>query len=579
MKNRMKLFSDTISVKGENMHTIEELKQNRRVYSLNPTIASNLIESEEVFSSTFDKYSILLECVDFDRVYLSMRFLVDLSSEEVAAMGGINSYFSSYSSNEFWRSFTPGSLSKRVEDANEMLVKLLRNSLKLAKFKIGTTSNVLFYRDFQEDGTEVIDMIDDFNIDDFRQFLLTILSPYLKTKYARNIVEFALEDMVSRGTTDNVIQFKDCYVQDGRVYEGFYRTVSRFLIRRNVYDAVKSQKPTKVVKAVDQLIEHLCDYNEQDVNLMTSILATVFLNNPKLKNSLSPHLRIFGPSGANGKTTLEELLRQAFGDYNVVATQIAELDNYHFVETTVQSLIAIDGDASSKTLSNDAAATFKRVVTGDIVRSRQIYGKLRDVRSMCLLLAFCNTLPKSSDKSNAFLRRMTIIKCSDRLIDSKRFVANDEWFKELRSDEAAQYLIEKLLIRSQEMIENQEFRLPESSKRVDDLMSKFSNENDSASAWVKEVGVEEVVGYQVKEVREKYESWCEENDKTPLKRQFNEVLEVNFGLERRKVTYMRLNPDSSYHALSKHKGGSAVNAWQFEDAKRNERYFKKLEQL
>ena len=174
---------------------------------------------------------------------------------------------------------------------------------------------------------------------------------------------------------------------------------------------------------------------------------------------------------------------------------------------------------------------------------------------------------------------MTIIKCSDRLIDSERFVANDEWFKELRSDEAAQYLIEQLLIRSQEMIENQEFRLPESSKRVDDLMSKFSNENDSASAWVKEVGVEEVVGYQVKEVREKYESWCEENDKTPLKRQFNETLEVNFGLERRKVTYMRLNPDSSYHALSKHKGGSAVNAWQFEDAKRNARYFKKLEQI
>ena len=561
------------------MHTVEELKHNPRIYSLNPTIANNLIESEEVFSSTFDKYSILLECVDFDRVYLSMRFLVDLSSEEVAAMGGISSYFSAYDSNDFWRSFTPGSLSRRVEDANEMLIKLLRNSLKLAKFKVSSNSNVLFYRDFQEDGTEVIDMIDDFDLDDFRQFLLTILSPYLKTKYARNVVEFSLEDMVSKGTTDNVIQFKDCYVKDGRVHEGFYRTVSRFLIRRNVHEAVKNRKPTKVVKAVDQLIAHLCDYNEKDIKLMISILATVFLNNPKLKNSLSPHLRIFGPSGANGKTTLEELLRQAFGDYNVVATQIAELDNYHFVETTVQSLIAIDGDASSKTLSNDAAATFKRIVTGDIVRSRQIYGKLRDVRSMCLLLAFCNTLPKSSDKSNAFLRRMKIIKCSNRLIDSKEFVADDDWFNELRSDEAAQYLIEKLLIRSQEMIENQEFRLPESSERVDDLMSKFSDENDSASSWVKEVGIEEVVGYQVKEVREKYEAWCEENDKTPLKRQFNEVLEVNFGLERRKVTYLRLNPDSSYHALSKHKGGSAVNAWQFEDNKKNERYFKKLEQL
>lgn len=49
MSNRMKLFPDTISVKGENMRAITELKRNTRVYSLNPTIASNLIESEEVF--------------------------------------------------------------------------------------------------------------------------------------------------------------------------------------------------------------------------------------------------------------------------------------------------------------------------------------------------------------------------------------------------------------------------------------------------------------------------------------------------------------------------------------------------
>ena len=148
-----------------------------------------------------------------------------------------------------------------------------------------------------------------------------------------------------------------------------------------------------------------------------------------MKNALAPHLRIFGPSGANGKTTFEELLRKAFGEYNVVATQIAELDNYHFLETTVQSLIAIDGDASSKALSSNAASNFKRVVTGDTVRSRQIYGKMRDVRAMCLLLAFCNTLPKSSDKSNAFLRRMTIIKCSNRLVESTKFKVDDEWFK------------------------------------------------------------------------------------------------------------------------------------------------------
>lgn len=571
--------SEDSSTETENMESIANLKNTDRIYSLNPTIFSDLLASEYVFSSAFRKYAVLLECVDFDRVYLSMKFLVDMTSEEVAAMGGINEYFSRYRKNTFWREFKPGSLSKQVDSANEMLINLLKTTFKLARFKIAEHAKTLFYRDLLADDTKTIEMIEDFSYDDFRQFLLTLFAPYMKHRYSKSIVEFALEDMVSNGTSDNIIQFLDCYVEDGRVHEGMHPTVGRFLIRKKVYEAVKNRKPTKVVKEVDQLIAHLCDYDEKNIKLMVSILATVFLNDQEMKNTLSPHLRIFGPSGANGKTTLEELLRKGFGNHNVVATQIGELDNYHFVETTVQSLIAIDGDSSSKALSSDAAATFKRIVTGDTVRSRQIYGKMRDVKSMCLLLAFCNTLPKSSDKSNAFLRRMTIIKCSDRLVDSKRFVANDEWFKNLRSDDAAQYIVEKLLLRAQEMLDQDVLKLPEASKATKDMLTKFSDENDSASSWIKEVGIEEIVGYQVKEVREKYESWCEENDKTPLKRQFNEVLEVNFGLERRKVTYLRLNPDSSYHALSKHKGGSAVNAWQFEDNKKNERYFKKLEQL
>lgn len=579
LENKKLCTSEDSSTETENMKSIENLKNTDRIYSLNPTIFGNLLASERVFSSSFHKYAVLLECVDFDRVYLSMKFLMDMTSEEVASMGGINEYFSRYRKNTFWREFKPGSLSKQVDSANEMLIDLLKTTFKLARFKIAEHAKALFYRDRLEDNTDTIEMIDDFSYDDFRQFLLMLFAPYMKHRYSKSIVEFALEDMISNGTSDNIIQFLDCYVEDGRVHEGMHPTVGRFLVRRKVFEAIENRKPTKVVKEVDQLIAHLCDYDEKNIKLMVSILATVFLNDSEMKNTLSPHLRIFGPSGANGKTTFEDLLRKAFGNHNVVATQIGGLDNYHFVETTVQSLIAIDGDSSGKALSSDAAATFKRIVTGDTVRSRQIYGKMRDVKSMCLLLAFCNTLPKSSDKSNAFLRRMTIIKCSDRLIDSRRFVANDEWFKNLRSDAAAQYLIEKLLLRAQDMLDQDTLKLPEASKATKDMLTKFSDENDSASAWIKEVGIEEVVGYQVKEVREKYEAWCEENDKTPLKRQFNEVLEVNFNLERKNVTYRKLNPSSNYYALSKHKGGSAVSAWQFVNQIRNNKYFDKLEQL
>lgn len=576
-ENRKHFTSNDSSTEVENMKSIESLSENTRVYSLNPAITSNLMCSEKVFSATFNKYSRLLECVDFDRVYLSMKFLVDMTPEDIKALGGANEYFSSYKDRTFWREFQPGSLNRRSDDANEMLIDLLRNSFRLARFKISEHAKILFFRDKLADGTDTIETIENFDYDDFRQFLITLFAPYMKARYSKSIVEYSLEDMVSRGTSDNIIQFLDCYIEDGEVCKGMHPTVGRFLVRRSVYDSVLRRKPTKVVKEVDQLIAHLCDYDPKNIKLVESILATVFLNNSEMKNALAPHLRIFGPSGANGKTTFEEVLRKAFGEHNVVATQIAELDNYHFLETTVQSLIAIDGDASSKALSSNAASNFKRVVTGDTVRSRQIYGKMRDVRAMCLLLAFCNTLPKSSDKSNAFLRRMTIIKCSNRLVDSTKFKVDDNWFKNLRSDDAAQYLVEKTLLRALEMQEEDVLKLPEPSEATKDMLTKFSEDNDSASSWIKEVGIEEVVGYQLKEVREKYEAWCEENDKVPLKRQFNEVLEVNFNLERKKVSYHKLNPSSKHYALSRHKGGSSVNAWQFANQVRNQRYFNSLQ--
>ena len=101
LENKKMCTSDDASAEVENMKSIEDLKKNARIYSLNPAIITNLLNSERVFSASFDKYVELLECVDFDRVYLSIKFLVDMTPEDVAAMGGINTYFERYRKNTF----------------------------------------------------------------------------------------------------------------------------------------------------------------------------------------------------------------------------------------------------------------------------------------------------------------------------------------------------------------------------------------------------------------------------------------------------------------------------------------------
>lgn len=569
------LFAKDFDSSGENILIISDLKNNSRIMSLNPTIYSRLISSDEVFPDSFSRYLRLLEVVDFERVYLSLKFLIDVTADEVKYVGGKSHFFPNYENMTFWLDYEPSSLKRDISAINEKIISLLKNAFRASKIKIDLISNVLFYRDKEiVDGQErlFMNILENFRFEDLCEFLLTILTPYLRHQYAEMILKNVTKSIISDGSDSDVIQFLDCYVENGEVKSGFYSSVSRFIIRREVFKCIENSKPTKVVKEVDQLIEHLCDYDSQTVEVVESILASVFLNSQKFKNALAPHLRIYGPSGGNGKTTLENLLNLVFGYHNVFETKLSKLDDYQILDKTVKSLIAIDGDASSTTISSDSAENFKKLVTGDSISSRQIYGSYVSRRSMCLLIAFSNNLPKTSDKSDAFARRMNIVKCSSRLKDAK-FKVDQEWFRKIRSDDAAQYLIEKLLLIAVKMSKDEIASLPARSKPMIDLLESYTEENDSAVSFVREIGIDKIVGMQVKEIRDEYERWCEENDRSILKKQFNDTLQDKFGLIRKRVPSKFVNKDSMYYARSV-QTKEYVNVWQFEDADKNDAFFR-----
>ena len=72
-----------------------------------------------------------------------------------------------------------------------------------------------------------------------------------------------------------------------------------------------------------------------------------------------------------------------------------------------------------------------------------------------------NTLPSTSDKSAAYLRRLEISRCDYQLTNDESELGpnskctlielSDAFFDEIYSDNAAQYLVEMLLIESQRL--------------------------------------------------------------------------------------------------------------------------------
>lgn len=560
--------------------------------------------SQLSMTKELQRYSILLTIINFERINRALRFMSSqeyknfyLKSKVYNKLIEENNVDASWIEiNAFARNEIFADDLVLIEDETLELGKCINSAARIDRAKdllyaqfegrvrLDSELNMMLVR--LEDKSIVT--IDDYDRVSFAHFLSLILQS-LSSSEADKVVKKLEERQSSKARENVIIQFNDCYVEDGIVKSGMYEAedLPRFFINRDVYEAVKSKKPTVYYEAVDQLILHLCNFDERIRDRVFAVMSTVFLNSKRLKTRFNVSPRIYGKDGANGKTTFTTLLEHAFGTRNVKAVSISELDNERTIYTAANALIALDSDSTGKMISDDAASNFKSLTSGEMMKIRGLFKNEEQVKTSCMMIALSNMLPASSDKSAAYLRRLEISRCDYQLTNDEHKLGpnskctlielTDEFFDELYSDRAAQYLIESLLIESQRLREDG--FLPPKPKSMNDIIEKFAEDNDSAAAFVLDVGLEKVVGYSVSQVKQIYSDWCEENDMTELKRKFNETLEDRYGLVRKVVNIAKnIHEDDKTFAQSIAKPAATVRAWQFADPKTNEEFFNKVKE-
>ena len=112
---------------------------------------------------------------------------------------------------------------------------------------------------------------------------------------------------------------------------------------------------------------------------------------------------------------------------------------------------------------------------------------------------------------------------------------------------------------------------------MEHVLQMFAEENDSASAFVHEVGLEEIVGFSISEVRQKYHNWCEENDMTELKRKFNETLEDRFALSSKLSTSVNTtNPASQAYMLITSGSKKSIRCWQMSTVEKTKKFLEEI---
>lgn len=569
----------------------------------NMSYVDALFEERIAESRLMSKYLPLLQLVDFDELIAMIKYrcsksLYDrykskgengaytITDEDRNAM--INEVFHTSTTNNRKlllmnsKTIKPYDCTNRPSRANLLareLEILLGNIVKL-----DSENRRLFYK--TENSIEVIEDYDDFSFAEFISYPFFAIMPTVEVLESIDLFKKKLS--YSNSYKESVIQFDDCYIRDGKVHEGFYSEgFARFTIKRKVLKAIKNRKTSAYSKELDELMLHLCNYDEPTKERFLDVMSTVFLNNAEFKQLYNFSPRIVGKDGRNGKSVFKSVIEKAFGGHsssNVAAFRMSKLDDPRTLYHVVHALVAIDGDSSTKQISEDAAEAFKCITTGDPISVRALYGEEKEVPAMTMMIEFSNDFPMSADKSAAYLRRLEFIRCDYQLITDKSELGpnskmplielNQAWFDAIRSEIAAQYLIESLLIRSQRIRETKE--ISPKSNQMKAMLTLYSYENNSALAFYEEFGEDKIVGRTVKEIKELYRSWCEENDLTIMKRKFIETLESQ-GLKRSKVSFKHLSIESDQFYYCRATDQKIV-AWQFANSTRNTLHFQALHQ-
>ncbi len=112
--------------------------------------------------------------------------------------------------------------------------------------------------------------------------------------------------------------------------------------------------------------------------------------------------------GANGKSLILGIIAKLLGDDNIAAIPLEKFDNAHYIVNLFGKLANVSIETNAKSDVYDSV--FKAVVSGDPIQADQKYKPSFHFRPFSKLIIATNNLPRVDDKSDAYFRRLLIIR-------------------------------------------------------------------------------------------------------------------------------------------------------------------------
>ncbi len=268
----------------------------------------------------------------------------------------------------------------------------------------------------------------------------------------------------------------------------------------------------------DKTLNKISCQDESVRQLLEEVIGYCFYR----RNELRKAFVLLGDR-ANGKSTYLDMIKTMLGDENTVSLDLKEL-NQPFKTAELFGKLANIGDDISDEFIPDAGV-FKKLISGDPINARRLYGEPFDFNCYAKFLFSANDMPRIKDRTEAVLSRLIIVPFQATF--SKSDPDFDPYIKyKLRKEESIEYLIMLGIEGLKRVLSNQSFS---NSKKVDEEIVNYQQTNNPVLQFFNECEEDGYVfeNMGVNDVYIKYDLFCNENGLQPLSK-------IEFGKQIRK---------------------------------------------
>lgn len=244
-------------------------------------------------------------------------------------------------------------------------------------------------------------------------------------------------------------------------------------------------------------------------------------------------------SGANGKSTLLDMLKCLLGVENCFSLPIHELGEKFQLVPAMGKLALIGDDIASDFVNGKACAVMKKFVTGEAVNDQYKGGATFQFNPYATLIYSCNEIPRFADGTFGFERRIHPIPLTARFAP-----VSDGYDPRLKQKLCAEECIEYAIVKAVDALRAARERMGLTPNSLSERMrADILRDNDPAGGFITEMTKQGYVFLNKSNsmVYGEFEDWCAANGYEPVsKSKLSAKIRTNLGLQSRSSNGVRV---------------------------------------